>query len=84
MTYFYKNTFDEFDRIGGFIATWSWVGFFWGIIWYFIKGMWAKGLIMMGLILLTGGILGIPMWIYCGVFGKYDLYLWEMKHKQLW
>ena len=79
----YINAFSEFD-LNGFKPTWSWVGFFWGAIWYCIKGMWAKGLLIIGLAIITGGTLGIPLWIYCGVFGKWDYYLWKSQKKQWW
>lgn len=79
----YQKVFLKFEN-GGFQPTWSWAGFLLGGIWYFVKGMWAKGLIIFAISILTGGILWIPMTLYCGVFGKYDYYLWKVKKKQLW
>lgn len=29
---------------GGFVATWNWAAFFFGAIWYLVKGIRVKGL----------------------------------------
>ena len=79
----YREAFSKFDK-EGFGATWSWVGFFFAAIWYLVKGMWAKVLIMVGVLIVSGGILAIPLWLYCGICGKWDYYLWKVKKKQLW
>jgi len=79
----YEREFSEFEK-SGYKHTWSWVAFFWGIFWYFYKGLWAKALIMAAVCLLSFGMFALYVWIYCGVAGKYDLYLWQIKGKQLW
>lgn len=79
----YEHTFEKFNK-EGFFPTWSWCGFIFGFLWYLIKGMWAKGLLLMFLSLLTIGLAIIPIWIYCGIFGKWDYYLLKVKKKQMW
>ncbi|OGS22800.1 MAG: hypothetical protein A2252_10770 [Elusimicrobia bacterium RIFOXYA2_FULL_39_19] len=79
----YAQVFYEFDK-KGLIPTWSWTGFLFGFIWYFFKGMWVKGLLMLTMSIFSGGALWFPFLIYCGVLGKWDYYLLKTKDKQLW
>ncbi len=84
----YVRKFKEFDE-SGFSYSWSWAGFFFLYLWYFIKGMWAKGLILLAfsfiIFVLTNRMIFAPIvWLYCGIFGKWDYYLWKIKRKQLW
>jgi RNA polymerase subunit RPABC4/transcription elongation factor Spt4 len=79
----YQIAFKKFDQ-KGFRLTWSWIGFFFGGIWYLVKGMWAKGLIILGLTIITGFHAFPFTWLYCIFLGKYDYYLLRVKDKQLW
>ena len=82
---YYQLRFARFDAArGGFSATWNWPAFLFGCIWYLVKGMWAKALIIFALMVVTGGILAIPAWIYMGIAGNYDYYLLKRQNKQLW
>ncbi|MDD5225335.1 MAG: DUF2628 domain-containing protein [bacterium] len=79
----YQIAFKKFDQ-KGFRLSWSWMGFFFGGIWYLVKGMWAKGLILIGLTVISAFHAFPFTWLYCIFFGKYDYYLLRVKDKQLW
>jgi hypothetical protein len=75
---------------GRFVPTWNWRAFVFGPLWYLRRGLYAKGLILLGLsvcpfftllvtVLLSGVIL-----VYCGVAGNWDDYLWKVKGTQWW
>lgn len=83
--------FAVFARRGGrFSPTWSWPAFIFGPFWYFRKGLYAKGLVLL--------VLGVfPFWslpvallvsllvlVYCGLVGNWDDYLWRVKRTQWW
>ena len=82
---YYQMQFARFDAArGGFTATWNWPAFLFGCLWYLVKGMWAKALIIFALLVVTAGVLAIPAWIYMGIAGNYDYYLLKRQNKQLW
>ena len=83
----YERKFAEFEAgQGAFKPSWNWWAFMFVWMWYLSKGMWAKGLAILFLMALTFWLVLplIILWIYCGVFGNWDLYLKEVKGKQLW
>ena len=59
-----------------------------GPLWSFLKGSWLKGIVLgaAGLFLIgvTGGLAVLIPWLYYGLFGNWDLYLWERQGKQGW
>jgi len=86
-----EPAFAIFARRGGrFVPTWNWRAFVFGPLWYLRRGLYAKGLVLLGLsvcpfftlaltVLLSGAIL-----VYCGVAGNWDDYLWRVKGTQWW
>jgi hypothetical protein len=86
-----EAAFAIFIRHGGeFVPTWNWRAFVFGPLWYLKRGLYAKGLVLLGLsvcpfltlaltVLLSAGIL-----VYCGVAGNWDDYLWRVKGTQWW
>ncbi len=80
-----------FARHGGrFVPTWSWPAFVFGPLWYLRRGLYGKGLVLLGLsicpffsltltVLVSAAIL-----VYCGVAGNWDDYLWRVKGTQWW
>lgn len=86
---YYRNVFAKIEKNGGrFQATWNWAAFFFGSIWYLVKGMWAKALIYFVAWLvvgtLTAGLGILAGWILMGIIGNYDYYLKERRGTQLW
>lgn len=82
---YYEQKFKNIEEGNG-IVSWNWFAFVFIWAWYFSKGMWAKGLIILFLMSITFWLV-FPLfilWIYCGIFGNYDYYLLESKSKQLW
>lgn len=83
--------FVNFARNGGrFVPTWNWKAFVFGPLWYLRRGLYAKGLVLLGLsicpfftlavtVLISGAIL-----VYCGVAGNWDDYLWRVEGTQWW
>jgi hypothetical protein len=83
--------FAIFARHGGrFVPTWNWKAFVFGPLWYLRRGLYAKGLVLLGLsvcpfftlaftVVMSGAIL-----VYCGVAGNWDDYLWRVKGTQWW
>lgn len=81
----YRRIFVKFDQNGNsFTFTWNWWALWFGIIWYFTKGMWAKPLAMLVIGVVFGGAPAIVFWIYSAVFGNYDYYLLKKKGTQFW
>ena len=84
-------SFAIFARQGGrFVPTWNWKAFVFGPLWYFRRGLYAKGVVLLALsvcpfftlvvtVLLSGAVL-----VYCGVAGNWDDYLWKVKGTQWW
>ncbi|HEV8307052.1 MAG TPA: DUF2628 domain-containing protein [Methylomirabilota bacterium] len=83
--------FARFARRGGrFVPTWNWGAFVFGPLWYLRKGLYGKGLLLLGLGL-------VPIWtlpvtlltslgilVYSGLCGNWDYYLWKVKRTQWW
>jgi hypothetical protein len=81
----YQRKFARIDAEGGsHVALWNWPAFLFGALWYLVKGMWAKALLIFLVAVISGGFLAIPLWIYAGVSGTYDYYLLKRRNKQLW
>jgi hypothetical protein len=80
---YWQNVFGKFDQIPTKMQTrWNWPAFFFGPIWYLVKGMPLKGL-MYVVVAATG--IGWPFLIvYAGLYGAWDYYLKEAQGKQLW
>ena len=81
---YFTTRFNLFELTGGFKPTWNWAAFFLGVFWYFFKGLWAKGAMMIAIIVLLAGMPAIFFWIYAGIAGNYDYYLLKRRGTQLW
>jgi hypothetical protein len=46
--------------------------------------MWVKALIYAAVALFSGGLLMLPLWIYGGLMGTYDLWLLRRRGNQFW
>jgi hypothetical protein len=86
-----EPVFEVFARRGGaFVATWNWRAFVFGPLWYFRRGLYAKGFILLGLsvcpffTLVSTLLLGVAVLVYCGAVGNWDDYLWKVKGTQWW
>jgi NAD(P)-dependent dehydrogenase (short-subunit alcohol dehydrogenase family) len=82
---------EVFARHGGaFVPTWNWRAFVFGPLWYFRRGLYAKGVVLLGLsvfpffTLAVTVLLGLTVLVYCGVAGNWDDYLWKVKGTQWW
>lgn len=83
-TPYYRRTFARFDAQQGFVATWNWPAFFFGGIWYLVKGLFVKCILMLFAVVITAGV-AIPfLWLYAAIAGNYDYYLLRRRQKQLW
>jgi Protein of unknown function (DUF2628) len=78
------------NRGGRFVPTWNWKAFVFGPLWYFRRGLYAKGLVLLGLsvcpffTLAVTVLLSIVILVYCGVAGNWDDYLLKVKGTQWW
>jgi hypothetical protein len=82
---YYRTAFKKFDDNNGrFVVVFNWAAFLFGLLWYFYKGMWVKGLIMLAVSFVLAGLPIFFFWLYCAVAGTYDYYLLRVKNKQLW
>ena len=86
-----EPAFETFARRGGaFVPTWNWRAFIFGPLWYFRRGLYAKGFVLLGLsvcpffTLATTVLLGLGVLVYCGTVGNWDDYLWKVKGTQWW
>jgi hypothetical protein len=86
-----ESVFEVFARRGGaFVPTWNWRAFVFGPLWYFRRGLYAKGFVLLGLsvfpffTLAVTVLLGLSVLVYCGVAGNWDDYLWKVKGTQWW
>jgi hypothetical protein len=86
-----EPVFEVFARHGGaFVPTWNWRAFVFGPLWYFRRGLYAKGVVLLGLsvfpffTLAVTVLLGLTVLVYCGVAGNWDDYLWKVKGTQWW
>ena len=85
----YEAAFDQIERNGGrFTFIWNWPALFFGIFWYFYKGLWAKALIYAVAFGILGafslGTVWLVGWLVFPVLGTYDLYLLARRGTQLW
>lgn len=85
----YSRVFAPFEAAGGkWVPTFNLLAFLLGPLWYLLKGMWLKAILLGAasffLILVTGGLAAFIPWLYYGFFGNWDLYLWERQGKQGW
>jgi hypothetical protein len=77
---------DEFKKIhqsnglykGGFNV----MAFLFGPLWALSKGLWLHALVVVVAILLTGGLLAVPAWIFTGVRGTHVFYLKHVHGQQ--
>jgi Protein of unknown function (DUF2628) len=83
-TPYYTDVFGRIEANHGFLATWNWAAFFFSGIWYLVKGMWVKPLLMFVIAIVTAGLAVPFIWLYAGIAGNYDYYLLQRKQKQLW
>ncbi|MDX1934278.1 MAG: SHOCT domain-containing protein [Capsulimonadales bacterium] len=76
------------DRNGHFTATWNWGAFWFGPLWYFYKGMWAKGLLYTLLyfttVAPTFGTVTLLFPLFLALMGNFDYYLLRCHDTQLW
>ena len=86
-----EPAFAIFARHGGrFVPTWSWPAFVFGPFWYLRRGLYGKGLVLLGLSicpffsLTVTVLLSATILVYCGVAGNWDDYLWRVKGTQWW
>jgi hypothetical protein len=86
-----EPVFEVFARRGGaFVPTWNWRAFVFGPLWYFRRGLYAKGVVLLGLsvvpffTLTVTLLLGLAVLVYCGVVGNWDDYLWRIRGTQWW
>jgi uncharacterized protein DUF2628 len=84
-------SFAIFARHGGrFVPTWNWRAFVFGPFWYFRRGLYGKGAVLLGLsvcpffTLALTILLGAAVLVYCGVAGNWDDYLLKVKGTQWW
>jgi len=74
---YYQDGFKQFDQNdGSFIPKWNSPAFLFGFFWYLAKGMWLKGSIMVAITVSFGGVPAIFFWLYCGIVGIFDYYLY--------
>ena len=75
---------------GRFVPTWNWRAFCFGPLWYLKRGLYKKGLVLLGLTLFPLGTLAVTLTVslaalvYCGLVGNWDDYLWQVKRRQWW
>jgi len=86
-----ESAFAVFEARGGrFVPTWSWQACLFGPLWYFRKGLYAKGAVLLVLVILpvlplsTTLLLQVAAFLYCGLAGNWDYYLLRMRGTQLW
>lgn len=78
------------SRGGRFVPTWNWKAFVFGPLWYLRRGLYAKGLVLLGLsvcpffTLVLTVLLSSAILVYCGVAGNWDDYLLKVKGTQWW
>jgi hypothetical protein len=80
---YYSQAFATIDG-GQTKIVWNWAAFLLGALWYLYRGMWAKALIYVAVAIFSGGFLILPLWIYGGLMGTYDLWLLHRRGTQTW
>jgi hypothetical protein len=82
---YYQVAFAAIDDAGGAMTPrWNWAAFLFGWVWYFFRGMFLKGLLLLIVSVATAGFGWVVLCIYTGLYGTYDFYLLTAKGKQLW
>lgn len=82
--------FDVFGHHGGFVPTWNWWAFLLGPVWYFRKGIYAKGTVILVLVIYpfwslpVTVLVSLLVFLYCGVAANWDYYLLRVKRTQWW
>ena len=83
--------FALFARRGGrFVPTWNWKAFVFGPLWYLRRGLYGKGLVLLGLsvcpffTLTLTLLLSCAILVYCGLVGNWDDYLHTVEGTQWW
>ncbi|MBI4013888.1 MAG: DUF2628 domain-containing protein [Candidatus Rokubacteria bacterium] len=77
-------------RGGGFVPTWNWRAFVFGPLWYLRRGLYAKGAILLLLVVFplmplpAGFLVQLGVFFYCGLAGNWDAYLLEVRRTQWW
>jgi uncharacterized protein DUF2628 len=86
-----EPVFAVFASHGGrFVPTWNWHAFVFGPFWYFRRGLYGKGVVLLGLsvcpffTLALTILLGAAVLVYCGVAGNWDAYLLKVRGTQWW
>lgn len=79
---YWQKVFGKFDQNSTMQTYWNWPAFFFGPIWYLVKGMPAKGLLYV--LIMATGIGWLFLLVYAGLYGAWDYYLKEAQGKQLW
>jgi hypothetical protein len=78
------------QRGGRFVVTWNWGAFLFGPLWYLRNGLHGKGLVLLALVALPLGsfattvLISVAAFLYCGLAGNWDYYLWTVERKQWW
>lgn len=80
---YYQRADEQFEA-GGSNVVWNWAAFLFGALWYLYRGMWAKALLLAALVIISGGFLAIPVWIYGALWGTHDDYLLRRRGTQGW
>jgi hypothetical protein len=80
---YYSQAFATIDG-GQTKIVWNWAAFLLGALWYLYRGMWVKALIYAAVAIFSGGFLILPLWIYGGLMGTYDLWLLHRRGTQTW
>lgn len=61
---YYQRVFKKFDANNGkFVFTWNWSAFLFGAIWYLVKGLWVKALIMIAGSVILGSLFVLIFWL---------------------
>jgi hypothetical protein len=58
------------------------MAFLFGPLWALSKGLWLHALVVFFAVILSGGILAIPAWIFSGVRGTHIFYLKHVQGQQ--
>jgi hypothetical protein len=69
---------------GTFAPRWNCGALCFGALWYFYRGLWVNGAVLILLVLFTAGVALPFAWIYAGLACDYDYYVLCRKHTQLW
>jgi hypothetical protein len=85
----WQNRFDVFRKQNGaFVFTWNWPAFFFGVIWYLVKGMTKKAAIYFATLVIvsvaTAGAGVLLSFIVLPILSSYDYYLYMVESKELW